>query len=68
MEKDVVRELKGKKVKISVAFMNFTNGATTPKIYEGIVDCGAAIGSNHFIVFENGTMINFKYLQTIEIL
>ncbi len=37
-------------------------------IYEGIVDSEASYGTVYFIVIENGTMINIKYVQTIEII
>lgn len=62
MDRDVIRELKGKNVKINLALM----GETTSSIYEGIVNCGASYGADFFIVFENETMINLKYIQTIE--
>ena len=67
MEKDLIREIKGKTVKINVAFNQAGSaGATISRTYEGIVDCGASYGHDHFIVLENGTMINTRYVQTIE--
>ena len=66
MEKDLIREIKGKTVKINVAFNAAAGGATISRTYEGIVDCGASYGHDHFIVLENGTIINTRYVQTIE--
>ncbi len=67
MSKDVIREIKGKKVSVSVAFGSDQNGIAS-KQYEGVVDSGATYGDNYYIVFENGTMINMKYVQTIEVI
>lgn len=67
MERDLIREIKGKTVKINVAFSDAgVGGATVSRTYEGIVVSGASYGSDHFMVLENGTMINIRYVQTIE--
>lgn len=60
VEKGVINEISGKEVRISV----FYDG----KKYQGIVSSGASYGSDHFIVFEDGTMINIKYIQTIQVI
>ena len=66
MEKDLIREIKGKTVKINVAFSASAGGATISKAYEGVVDSGAYYGHDRFIVLDNGTIINTRYIQTIE--
>lgn len=67
MVEDFIKIIKGKRVRISVAFSGFGD-AKLSKTYEGIVDCGASYGNDHFIVLENGTMINTRYVQVIEVL
>ena len=60
--------VKGKKVKIGVAFGGITIHGLQTKYYEGIVRTSSALGGEYFIVFEDDSMINAKYIQTIEII
>lgn len=63
----MIEKLSGKKVNIGVAFMyNADFEAMTTKYFKGIVDTCSTLGGENFIVFEDGTMINMKYVQTIE--
>ena len=59
--------ISGKKVRIGVAFMRRV-GTTTTNYYEGIVKTCMTLGSEAFIVFDNNSAINVKYVQTIEII
>lgn len=56
----MIDELKGKKVGILVAF----NG----KCIKGIVNTCSTFGGETFIILDNGTMVNIKHVQTIQII
>lgn len=65
----MIEIIKGKRVNISVAFMpKMGMEYMTTKCFEGVVDTCSTLGGESFIVFEDGTMINMKYVQTIEIM
>lgn len=68
LNKDII----DKKVKIGVAFNETRpyNGMSmiATKYYEGIIATIGTIGKESFIVFEDNSMINAKYIQTIEII
>ena len=66
----MIDELKGKKVKIGVAFGGVTSvgRALSTKYYEGVIKACASFGGEYFVVFEDNSMINAKYIQTIEII
>lgn len=65
----MIDELKGKKVKIGVALVRqFDDAMLTTKYYEGIIKNCAGFGGEYFVVFEDNSMINAKYIQTIEII
>lgn len=64
----MIEKLSGKKVNIGVAFMNNVDLTLpmTTKHFKGIVATCSTLSGENFIVFEDGTMINMKYVQTIE--
>lgn len=62
----MIDELKGKKVRIGVAFL--TEESTYKKYYEGVIKTSSTLGGEIFVVFEDNFMINAKYIQTIEII
>ena len=65
----MIDELKGKKVKIGVALVRqFDDAMLTTKYYEGVIKTCAGFGGEYFVVFEDNSMINAKYIQTIEII
>ena len=66
----MIDELKGKKVKIGVAFNDVSRygGMITTKYYEGVIKTCTGFGGKTFVVFEDNSMINAKYIQTIEII
>lgn len=53
----MIDELRGKKVIIHVAF----NG----KHIKGVIKTCSTLGGESFIIFDDGAMINTKYIQTI---
>ena len=62
----MIDELKGKKVKIKIAFCETT--LVSNMFHEGIVKTASSFGGEMFVVFEDNFMINAKYIQTIEII
>ena len=64
----MINELVSKRVKIGVAFMPAMGQDMTTKYFEGTVRTIGTLGSEEFIVFDNNSMINMKYVQTIEII
>ena len=68
----MIDELKGKKVKIGVAFNEVSPyggmGVISTKYYEWVIKTCASCGGEYFVVFEDNSMINAKYIQTIEII
>ena len=61
--------LKDKKVKVGVAFMPVIGmGSMTTKYFEGIVLGTATMGNEYFLLLGDDSMINMKYVQTIEII
>ena len=62
----LLKEIIGKNVKITVAFNGIITGGSIPKDYEGVVSKVGFFADEHFFVLEDGTMINMKYVQTIE--
>ena len=63
-----IDELKGKKVKIGVAFNDHGCYGAFTKHYEGVIKTCTGFGGETFVVFEDNSMINAKYIQTIEII
>ena len=65
-------EVLGKKVRVGVAFNTTQCGmssiTTCTNTYEGVVTAIGTLGEEEFLVFEDGDMINLKYIQTIEII
>ena len=65
----MIDELKGKKVKIGVALVRqFDDAMLTTKYYEGVIKTCAGFGGEYFVIFEDNSMVNAKYVQTIEII
>ena len=66
----MIDELKGKKIKIGVAFNDVSRygGMITTKYYEGVTKTCASFGGEYFVIFEDNSMVNAKYVQTIEII
>lgn len=64
LNKDII----DKKVRIGVAFLTEDGSCPHTKYYEGIIATIGTIGKESFIVFEDNSMINAKYIQTIEII
>ena len=64
----MIDELKGKKVKIGVAFGGISPQGIQTKYYEGVIKTCAGFGGEYFVIFEDNSMINTKYIQTIEII
>lgn len=46
---------------------DFKWGAMTTKYFEGIIKTSSTLGGEMFVIFEDDTMINAKYIQTIEV-
>lgn len=63
----MIDELKGKKIKISIAFRQQVTIETTV-YHEGIIKNCAGFAGEYFVIFEDNFMINAKYIQTIEII
>ena len=61
-------EIINKRVKVGVAFMPAMAQGMTTKYFVGTVRTIGTLGSEEFIVFDNNSMINIKYAQTIEII
>ena len=40
----------------------------TTKYYEGVIKTCAGFGGEYFVIFEDNSMVNAKYVQTIEII
>lgn len=62
----MLKRILNKKVRIGVAFAGVTSTleATSTKYYEGvIIDC-----DDNFVMFDDGSMIAIKYIQTIQVL
>ena len=64
----MIDELKGKKVRIGVAFLTEDGSCPHTKYYEGVIKTSSTLGGEIFVVFEDNFMINAKYIQTIEII
>lgn len=64
MVSNIIKDLKGKKVKIRVAFGGSNPGSSMEKT--GKVTGICYTGYNYFIKFEDGTIINARYIQIIE--
>ena len=61
-------EIINKRVKVGIAFMPAMGQDMTTKYFEGTVRTIGTLGSEEFIVFDNNSMINTKYIQTVEII
>ena len=65
----MINELVSKRVKIGVAFMPVMGkGSMTTKYFEGNVKAETRLGGEIFLILDNNSMINMKYVQTIEII
>ena len=57
----MIDELKGKKVKIGVAFVRqFDDPMLTTKYYEGFIKTCAGFGGEYFVVFEDSENFNIN--------
>ena len=65
-------EILNKKVRVGVILNTTQTGissiTTCTKYYEGIITKIGTLDTESFIVLEDGTMINLKYVQTVEIM
>ena len=64
----MINVVKGKKVKIGVAFLTEDCSCPHTKYYDGVIKTSSTLGGEMFVVFEDNFMINTKYIQTIEII
>ena len=61
----MLSKLKGKKVKVGVAFadLNLVYKSMFTNCYVGVVESS----DDNFLMFEDGSMIGIRFIQTIEI-